>query len=105
MTHHRRRFELLLPLRLPDGTAVPRSRLVELRRELEYELGGKPVETQIVAGLNRETGETEERGVVFRAETRESAEQLAYFFKLKGLLDKEFGEGEVRVTTFPVGVL
>jgi uncharacterized protein YceH (UPF0502 family) len=105
VTQHRRRFELFLPRRVSAGEEAPPELILQTVRDLEYELGGVLVETQLVRGLNRETGEIEERFVRLFTDVRDTAENLAYFHKLKKELGKRFGAEEIRVTTFLVDVL
>lgn len=105
MTRHRRRFELFLPRRLGTGEEAPPDLLLQTVRDLEFALGGVLVETQVVRGLNRENGEIEERFVRLFTDVQDTAENLAYFYKLKKELGERFGTADIRAATFLVGVL
>lgn len=74
-------------------------------RDLEYELGGVLVETQLVRGLNRETSEVEDRFMRLFTDVRDTAENLALFYRMKKELEKRFEVERIHAVTFPVGVL
>src|SRR6266853_3958790 len=57
-----RRYEILLPRRFNDGTAVPDELLADTATELREKFGAMSWETQIIRG------EWEHEGVVFRDE-------------------------------------
>jgi len=45
-----RRFEVLLPLRFNDGTAVPDNAIADTLLELEQQFGAASCDTQIIHG-------------------------------------------------------
>ena len=57
-----RRYEILLPRRFNDGTAVPEELLADTATELRENFGAMSWETQIIRG------EWEYEGVIFRDE-------------------------------------
>ena len=53
-----RRFEVLLPLRFNDGTAVPNDAVADTLLELEEQFGAVSCETQTIRGRWRADGQS-----------------------------------------------
>jgi hypothetical protein len=58
MSRQLRRFEVLLPLRLNDGTPVPDAAVADTLIELEERFGAVSCETQTIRGRWRAEGQT-----------------------------------------------
>ena len=101
-----RRYEILLPRRFNDGTAVPDELLADTATELREKFGAMSWETQIIRG------EWEHEGVVFRDEllrvvidAPRTAEAQRFFVEFKEKLKARFEQIEIWVTWFDIGTI
>ena len=101
----KRRFEVLLPLRYPDGATVPVELLVKTQRDVQYEFGPCPVEQEILQGYDRDTGASREFYLRLFVHARDTPENLAYFYKLKQELQLTFRHTEIHICSLPVTVV
>jgi hypothetical protein len=88
-----RRFEILLPLQLNDGSTVSDDLIVDVILELREKFGAVSCETQTIRGLWTQDAE------VFRDElirlfvdTPDSAGNKVFFVELKERLKKTFNQ-------------
>jgi hypothetical protein len=101
-----RRFEVLLPLRFNDGTAVPDEAVADTLIELEERFGAVSCETQTIRGHWRSEGE------VFRddlirvfVDVQDTAENREYFVEYKERLKARFQQIDIWMTTYLIEVL
>ena len=101
-----RRFEVLLPLRLNDGTPVPDEWVADTLIELEERFGAVSCETQTIRGRWRFEGQSYRddliRVFVDVADTPESRE---YFVEYKERLKTRFQQLDIWMTTYLIEVL
>lgn len=105
MTRHLRRFEILLPLRLNTGEPVPPALIEATRREIEDQFGALSLESQVIHGLDRDSGNQEDRLIRLFADVSDSAESLAFFHLKKKLWQQRFQQEAIYVVTFPIEVM
>jgi hypothetical protein len=102
----RRRYEILLPLQLNDGTPVPGPLLWQTVEELEAHFHGVSWESQIIRGL------WQEGGVIYRdnntrlvLDVEDSSENRAYFVELKARLKARFQQLDIWITSHQIDVV
>ncbi|MEA3208834.1 MAG: hypothetical protein QOE70_1891 [Chthoniobacter sp.] len=101
-----RRYEILLPRRFNDGTAVPEELLADTATELREQFGAMSWETQIIRG------EWEHEGVIFRDELLRivvdappTPEAQRFFVAFKESLKARFQQIEMWITWFDIGTV
>ncbi len=100
-----RRFEILLPLRFNTGEPVPPALFHATRRELEDQYGALSLETQVIHGLDRETGAQEDRLIRLFADVPDTPESLAFFLAKKEQWQERFQQAEIYVVSYLLWVL
>lgn len=101
-----RRFEMLLPRKFNDGTAVPDNLFADTLLELEEQFGAVSSETQTIKGRWRhgEQTYTDEHVKVF-LDVPDSPENLNFFREYKEILKTRFQQIEIWMTTYPLDVI
>ncbi len=101
-----RRYEILLPKRFNDGTAVPEEFFADTGAELRERFGAMSWDTQIIRG------EWEHEGVIFRDEllrvvvdTPRTPDAQQYFVDLKEKLKARFQQIEMWITWVDIGTI
>jgi hypothetical protein len=101
-----RRYEMLLPLRFNDGSAVPPDRVGGVLDALRKRFGAASFEPKAVQG------EWEHEGVVYRDELArvyvdvpDTEENREWFQAFKERLKADFGQLDIWLTTHPIDVL
>ena len=101
-----RRYEILLPRRFNDGSAVPDDLIADTLLELEARFGAVSCETQTIRGLWRMDDELF-RDELIRAfvDSPDTTESRQFFLDLKVRLKERFGQLDIWLTTYPIEVL
>jgi len=101
-----RRYELLLPLRFNDGTAVPNELIADTLLELEQQFGPISCETQTIRGQWTHAGQSYRDDLV-RAfvDVPDLPEHRQYFVEFKERLKVRFQQHDIWVTTHPLEIL
>ena len=101
-----RRFEILLPLRLNDGTPVPEDAIAQTLIELEEQFGAVSCETQTTRGRWRFDGETyrDDLSRVY-VDVADVPEHRQFFIEYKKILKLRFQQIDIWMTTYPIEVL
>jgi hypothetical protein len=101
-----RRYEILLPRRFNDRTAVPDELLADTATELREHFGAMSWETQIIRG------EWDHEGVIFRDElirlvvdAPRTPEAHRFFVDFKEKLKARFRQIEMWITWFDIGTI
>jgi hypothetical protein len=106
MSRTLRRFEILLPLRLNDGSAVPEDLIVQTLLELEEKFGAVSCETQTTRGRWRFDGETYRDDLTrVYVDVADEPDHRQFFQSYKELLKERFQQLDIWVTTYPIEVL
>ena len=105
MAQQLRRFEVLLPLHFNDGQPVPPEVLDATRRELEARFESLSLESQVIRGIDRRTGEQEDRLVRLFVDAPDTQRSRAFFLERKAAWKERFRQEEIWVVTYPVEVL
>ena len=101
-----RRFEVLLPLRLNDGTPTPNMLLTETLGELEERFGAVSCETQTIRGRWRSDGQTYRDDLVrVYVDAPDVPESRQYFTECKERLKARFQQIDIWMTTYLIEVL
>jgi hypothetical protein len=100
------RFELLLPLRFNDGTAVPRALLAGTVLEIERQFGAASWESQIIEGIWHQGG-IEFRDQLNRifVDAADTPGNRRYFIELRQRLKSRFQQLDTWLTVHPIEVL
>ena len=101
-----RRFEVLLPLRLNDGTPVPDELIADTLLELEEKFGAVSCETQRIQGRWRHDGQSYRDDLV-RAyvDVEDLPGNRIYFAECKERLKIRFQQLDIWMTTYLIEVL
>jgi len=101
-----RRFEILLPLRFNDGSAVPPVLIATTLLELEQRFGAVSVETQAVQGMWQHQGQSyrDDLTRVF-VDVPEGEPSFEFFRDFKVTLKERFQQLDIWMTTYPVEVI
>ena len=101
-----RRFEILLPLRFNDGTAVPDELIADTLLELRERFGAVSAETQTIRGV------WQHEGKVFRddlmrvfADVPDVPENLEFFRTFKERAKWRFRQIDIWMTAYPIEVI
>ena len=101
-----RRFEVLLPLRLNDGTPVPVAAVADTLVELEERFGAVSCESQAIRGRWRADGQTYRDDLIrVFVDVPDEPENRAYFVAAKDQLKARFGQLDIWMTTYLIEVL
>jgi hypothetical protein len=106
MSSSYRRYEILLPLKLNDGTPVPEGLISQTVHDLRREFGAVSCETQTIRGFWQE-GERLFRDelVRFFVDVPDSAENRRFFVEYKERLKSRFQQLEIWLTTYLIEIL
>ena len=106
MSRSLRRFEILLPLRFNDGSAVPDDLIAELLLRLERRFGAVSSETQTIRGLWHHEGQSyrDELVRVF-VDAPDLPETRQFFVEFKETLKAALKQIDNWMTTYPIEVL
>lgn len=101
-----RRYEILLPLRFNDGSAVPDDLVGGVLCSLREQFGAVSFETQTIRGLWQHEGQTyrDDLTRIF-ADVPDTAENRAWFVTLKERLKRDFQQLDIWIVTHPIEVL
>jgi hypothetical protein len=101
-----RRFEVLLPLRFNDGSAVPDDAVADTLIELEEKFGSVSCETQAIRGRWRFEGQSY-RDDLMRVfvDAPDVPENRQFFLELKERLKARFQQIDLWMTTYLIEVL
>jgi len=101
-----RRFEVLLPLRLNDGTPVPDAAVADTLVELEERFGAVSCESQTIRGRWRSDGQTYRDDLIrVFVDVPDEPENRAYFVAAKEQLKARFQQLDIWMTTYLIEVL
>ena len=106
MSRMLRRYEMLLPLRLNDGTAVPDDAIADTLTELEEQFGTVSCETQSIRGRWRFEGQSYRDDLVRVFVDAEDLSMHRDFFAVyKERLKTRFQQLDIWMTTYLIEVL
>lgn len=101
-----RRYEVLLPLRFNDGSAVPDQLIADTLDELEQQFGPVSYETQHISGKWTHQGQTYRDDLVrVFVDVSDSATHRQFFLDFKQRLKARFQQIDIWVTTHPLEIL
>ena len=106
MSNAFRRFEILLPLRFNDGSAVPADAVADTLLELEQRFGAVSSETQTIRGLWRHEGQSY-RDDLMRVfvDAPDTVDSLEFVRSFKEKLRGRFQQIDIWVTSYPIEVI
>ena len=97
------RFEILLPLRFNDGSAVPRELIAKTLGELESQFGAATWETQVLHGSWRHEGMTcHDELVRIFVDAEGNRSNRAFFKPCKNKLKTRFRQIDIWLTVHPI---
>src|SRR5438046_2955686 len=106
MSIHYRRFEVLIPLRFNNGSAVPDELVAETLSELRARFGAVSVEMQPIVGQWQHAGEIYRDELIrLFVDTEDSPETRQFFFSFKERLKERFQQIEIWVTSHSIDIL
>ena len=106
MSRTARRYEILLPLRHNDGSAVPDAAVADTLAELEAEFGAGSFETQTIRGRWRHDGRAYRDDMIrVFVDTEDTPASREYFVAAKGRLKVRFRQLDIWMTTYLIEVL
>jgi hypothetical protein len=101
-----RRFEVLLPLRLNDGTPVPDETVAETLIELEEQFGAVSCETQTIRGRWRSDGQSYRDDLIrVFVDIPDEPENRSFFVEYKERLKERFQQLDIWMTTYLIEVM
>jgi len=101
-----RRFEVLLPLRFNDGTAVPDDAVADTLMELEQRFGAVSCETQTIRGQWRHEGQSYRDDLIrVFVDVADEPESRQFFVEYKERLKARFQQIDIWMTTYLMEVL
>ena len=101
-----RRFEVLLPLRLDDGTPVPDAAIADTLIEFEEQFGAVSCETQTIRGRWRHEGQSYRDDLIrVFVDVPDAPESREYFVACKERLKVRFEQLDIWMTTYLIEVL
>lgn len=105
MSSLQRRFEILLPQRFNDGTAVPDDLVGQTILELRKHFGALSSETQIIRGIWEHAGQTFRDDLIrIFIDVADSPENQQFFHDFKEQLKSRFQQIDIRITTYLIEV-
>jgi hypothetical protein len=106
MSNSYRRYEILLPLFLNDGTSVGDDTLGATILELRERFGAVSSESQVTHGQWQHEGEVYRDELVrIYVDVADSSENRVFFLQFKELLKNRFQQLDIWMTTYPLEVL
>jgi hypothetical protein len=101
-----RRYEILLPLRFNDGSAVPGELIADTLLELEQRFGAVSCETQTIQGRWRHQGQSF-RDDLLRVfvDVADAPEHRQFFVEFKERLKSSFRQLDIWPTTHPLEII
>ena len=101
-----RRFEVLLPLRLNDGTPVPDAVVADTLIELEERFGAVSCETQTIRGRWRFEGQSYRDDLIrVFVDVDDVPDHREFFVAFKEQLKARFQQLDIWMTTYLIEVL
>ncbi len=101
-----RRFEILLPLRVNDGTAVPDELIAETLLELRDRFGAVSAETQTIRGVWQHEGKVFRDDLVrIFVDVADVPENLEFFHAFKERAKWRFRQIDIWMTAYPIEVI
>jgi hypothetical protein len=105
MTNLQRRFELLLPQRFNDGSAVPDELVAQTILDLREQFGALSSETQIIRGIWEHAGQSfRDELIRIFTDVADTPENQQFFRDFKEKLKGRFQQIDIRITTYVVEV-
>ncbi len=106
MSRMLRRFEVLLPLRLNDGSPVPDETIAETLFELEEQFGAVSCETQTIRGRWRSDGQSYRDDLIrVFVDVADEPENRSFFVEYKEQLKSRFQQLDIWMTTYLIEVM
>lgn len=106
MTASFRRFEILLPLRFNDGSAVADELIADTILELREHFGAVSAETQTIHGVwTRETEVYRDELMRLFVDAPDSTDSRDFFIEFKERIKTRFNQLDIWMTTYPIEVL
>lgn len=101
-----RRFEMLLPLRFNDGTAISNEVIADTLLELEKQFGAVSCETQNIRGAWSHEGRSYRDDLVrVFVDVPDLPEHRDFFLHFKETLKTRFQQIDIWMTTYPLDVI
>jgi len=106
MDRNYRRYEILLPLKFNDGSAVPEELIEQSVAELKQQFGALSLETQRIEGLWPRHGHSVPDDLVrVFLDVPDTPENREFFLAFKERLKHRFHQDDIWVTTHPLEIL
>ncbi|HWY86144.1 MAG TPA: hypothetical protein VNX28_05445 [Gemmataceae bacterium] len=106
MTSSFRRYEILLPLRFNDGSAVPDEFMGKVVLELRKQFGAVSSETNVIRGVWEYQDEVYRDDLVrVFLDVPDNEANRQFFTDYKTHLKERFGQIDIWMTTYPVEVI
>ncbi len=101
-----RRYEILLPLKFNDGSAVPEALIAETVGDLKRHFGALSLETQRIEGLWPRQGEPHPDDLVrVFLDVPDTPENRQFFVEFKAMLKVRFQQDDIWVTTHKLEII
>lgn len=101
-----RRYEILLPLRLNDGTQVAGELIADTLLELRERFGAVSCETQSIQGQWQHQGQIYQDNLMrLFVDVPDTSEHREFFVQFKEQLKTRFEQLEIWITTYPLDVI
>ncbi|MCS6303798.1 MAG: hypothetical protein H8K07_09045 [Nitrospira sp.] len=101
-----RRFEVLLPLRFNDGTAVPDNAITDTLLELEQQFGAVSCDTQTIRGQWRHENQSYRDDLIrVYVDADDEPKNRQYFVECKERLKIRFQQIDIWMTTYLIEVM
>ena len=101
-----RRFEILLPLRFNDGSAIPDDLVADTLIELESRFGAVSCETQTIRGLWHYEGRPFRDDLIrVFVDVPDTVESRDFFVEFKEVLKARFQQLDIWLTTYRIEAL
>ena len=101
-----RRFEVLLPLRFNDGTAVPDNAIADTLLELEQQFGAVSCDTQTIRGQWRHENQSYRDDLIrVYVDADDEPKNRQYFVECKERLKIRFQQIDIWMTTYLIEVM
>ena len=102
----KRRYEMLLPLRYNDGTAVSDDKFDQTTQELVQQFDGISVQPQVVYGTWVQNGHWfKDESVRLVVDVDDTPENRQFFIDFKATLLARFEQLEIYIASYPVDIL
>ncbi|MDF0675298.1 MAG: hypothetical protein P0120_13305 [Nitrospira sp.] len=101
-----RRFEVLLPLRFNDGSAVPDNAIADTLLELEQQFGAVSCDTQTIRGQWRHESQSYRDDLIrVYVDADDEPKNRQYFIECKERLKIRFQQIDIWMTTYLIEVI